>query len=70
MLTARPGHPVTKNSQGKLVQEGAVLDDKTANEVCITRQLYNLIISRKAEEKLIKHSEYTYLNTPITYPTT
>jgi len=54
---AKLPHPVTRNAQGKWVQNGEVLDDQDNFELCNTRHMYQLMVAREAKGKLLDLKE-------------
>ena len=48
---AKLPHPVTRNAEGKWVQNGEVLDDDRNFELCNARHMYQLMVAREAQGK-------------------
>src|SRR5262249_6606908 len=63
---AKLPHPITRNADGKWVQNGEVLNDDRNFELCNARQMYALMVAREAKGKLLDIKEispfdFTYL---------
>ena len=63
---AKLPHPITRNAQGKWIQNGEVLDDQDNFELCNARHMYQLMVAREAKGKRLEIKEispfdFTYL---------
>jgi hypothetical protein len=54
---AKLPNPITRNAQGKWVQNGEVLDDQDNFELCNARHMYQLMVAREAKGKRLEIKE-------------
>ena len=54
---AKLPHPITRNADGKWVQNGEVLDADRNFEMCNARHMYQLMVAREAKGKLLRIKE-------------
>ena len=54
---AKLPHPITRNADGKWVQNGEVLNEDRNFEMCNARRMYQLMLAREAKGKLIAIKE-------------
>ena len=54
---AKLPHPITRNAEGKWVQNGEVLGDDRTFEMCNARHMYQLMVTRQSKGKRIDIGE-------------
>jgi CxxC motif-containing protein (DUF1111 family) len=54
---AKLPHPITRNAEGKWVQNGEVLNDDRNFELCNARHMYQLMVAREARGKRLAIKE-------------
>ena len=54
---AKLPHPITRNAEGKWVQNGEVLNEDRNFELCNARHMYELMVAREAKGKRVEIKE-------------
>ena len=54
---AKLPHPITRNADGKWVQNGEVLNEDRNFELCNARHMYQLMVAREAKGKRVEIKE-------------